>query len=138
MCDSLFARNNCKTQKMCNVISFMPTYTLQLKLSVIWSKKEIIIDLMSHCPYSHDLTHDFLLFPSIKNKIHDHWFRRLEEAIEAYKSHVSVTQISEQHICLKIGLLERKSTFILKVNIWKATKQFISKLKSFMYCFLKT
>lgn len=95
MCDSLFDRNNCKTQKKKCAMSY---HSCQLthcswKYQFFEVKKEIIIDLMSHCPYSPDLTHDFLLFPSIKNKICDHWFRSLEEAIEAYTSYVSVMQI---------------------------------------------
>lgn len=51
---------------------------------------------MSHCPYSPDLSpNDFFLFPNVKQKMREQRFSSPEEAVEAYKMHVSEIPTSE-------------------------------------------
>ena len=60
------------------------------------------IELMSHCPYSPDLSpNDFFLFPRVKNKLRGQRFTTPEEAVEAYKSHVLRIPPSEWKQCFK-------------------------------------
>ena len=52
--------------------------------------KEKNIELMSHCPYSPDLSpNDLLVFPKGTDKMRGQRFPSLEEAVEAFKMHVS-------------------------------------------------
>ena len=45
------------------------------------------IDLMTHCPYSPDLSsNDFFLFPNIKNKMRGERFESPEAAVETFRT----------------------------------------------------
>lgn len=58
------------------------------------------VELMTHCPYSPDLSpNDFFLFPFVKNKMRGTRFSTPEEAVEAFKSHVSDIPSSEWKKC---------------------------------------
>lgn len=57
--------------------------------STIAFLKEKNVDLMSHTPYSPDLSPcDFFLFPKVKNLMRGQRFRTPEEAVEAFRQHV--------------------------------------------------
>ena len=58
------------------------------------------IELMGHPPYSPDLApNDFFLFPYVKNKLRGQRFSTPEEAVDAFKSHVSDIPTSEWNKC---------------------------------------
>lgn len=64
--------------------------------------KEKNIELMSHCPYSPDLSpNDFFLFPNVKQKMRGQRFSSPEEAVEAFKMHVSEIPTSEWKKCFE-------------------------------------
>ena len=70
-------------------------------LTMDYLKREKI-ELMTHCPYSPDLApNDYFLFPFIKNKMRGQRFNNSEEAVEAYKCHVSAMPLSEWHKCFE-------------------------------------
>ncbi|GBP52779.1 Histone-lysine N-methyltransferase SETMAR [Eumeta japonica] len=58
------------------------------------------IELMDYPPYSPDLEpNEFYLFSSVKNKLRGQRFLRREEAVDAYKMHVSEIPRSEWKKC---------------------------------------
>lgn len=58
------------------------------------------IELMGHPPYSPDLApNDFFLFPSVKNKLRGQRFSTPEEAVDAFKTHVSEIPQTEWKNC---------------------------------------
>ena len=58
------------------------------------------MDLTSHPPYSPDLApNDIFLFPYIKNKIRGQRFSTPEEAVDAFRMHVSEIPQSEWQKC---------------------------------------
>lgn len=60
------------------------------------------VELMSHCPYSPDLSPcDFFLFPFVKNKMRGKRFLTPEEAVDAFTQHVSEIPTSEWHKCFQ-------------------------------------
>lgn len=62
--------------------------------------KQQNVELMTHCPYSPDLSpNDFFLFPNIKNKMRGERFASPEEAVEAFKNHVLEVPASEWQKC---------------------------------------
>jgi len=60
------------------------------------------VELMTHCPYSPDLSpNDFFLFSLIKKKMRGKRFSTPEEAIDAFKMHVSEIPSSGWKNCFK-------------------------------------
>ena len=58
--------------------------------------KEENIKLMSHCPYSPDLSpNDFFLFPNVKKKMRGQLFSSPQEAVESFQNHISEVPTSE-------------------------------------------
>jgi len=64
--------------------------------------KQNNIELLTHCPYSPDLSpNDFFLFPTIKKKMRGQRFSTPEQAVEAFKFHVSEVPISQWNKCFE-------------------------------------
>lgn len=64
--------------------------------------KEKNIELMSHCPYSPDLSpNDFFLFPTVKQKMRGQRFSSPQEAVEDFQNHVSTISASEWRNCFQ-------------------------------------
>ena len=64
--------------------------------------KEQNIELMSHCPYSPDLSpNDFFLFPNIKQKMRGQRFSSPQEAVESFQNHISEVPTSEWKKCFE-------------------------------------
>lgn len=83
------------------------------------------IEFMTHCPYSSSfLPNDLFLFPFIKNKMCGQYFNNSEEAVEAYKCHVSTMPFSEQHTCFD-WLFECKNASMLQESILWSNKRYI-------------
>lgn len=62
------------------------------------------VELMSHCPYSPDLSpNDFFLFPYVKKKkkMRGQRFSSPQEAVDAFENHVSEIPTSEWKKCFK-------------------------------------
>lgn len=58
------------------------------------------VELMGHPPYSPDLDpNDFILFPYVKNKLRGERFTTPEDAVEAFKTHVSEIPTLKWHEC---------------------------------------
>ncbi|CAK9818963.1 Histone-lysine N-methyltransferase SETMAR [Anthophora quadrimaculata] len=70
---------------------------------------------MTHCPYSPDLSpNDFCLFPFVKNKLHGERFSTPEEAVEAFKRHVSEIPSSDWNKCFDNWFLRMQKCLKLK------------------------
>lgn len=93
----MFATSNSQN-KTRNVTSFfimtMQVCTLPFKLSDFLSKKKLI---------------RWTIVLVIKNKIHGYRFCSPEEALEAFKSHISDISIFEWHICIQHWFIRLKS-----------------------------
>ncbi|KAG5308729.1 MOS1T transposase, partial [Pseudoatta argentina] len=76
-------------------------YTARQTVDFLFSKN---VELMTHCPYSPDLSpNDFLLFPNIK-KMCDEQFESPEAAVETFRTLISeVTASGYRKNASKIG-----------------------------------
>lgn len=64
--------------------------------------KEKNIEIMSHCPYSPDLSpNDFFLFPNVKQKMRGQRFSSPQEAVEAFQNHVFEIPTLEWRKCFR-------------------------------------
>ena len=64
--------------------------------------KDKNIELMSHCPYSPDLSpNDFFLFPLVKEKMRGQRFSSPQDAVENFQNHVSAISDSQWKKCFQ-------------------------------------
>lgn len=64
--------------------------------------KEKSVEIMTHCPYSPDLSpNDFFLFPTVKQKMRGQRFSTPQEAVEVFENLISEIQPSEWKKCFE-------------------------------------